>query len=133
MAIYLLCLFNDAFNGFDYTISNNKQLVMIGQKISEFHLTAVSCKRHEEPRRSLNQNVSSARGSKPGPPEIVQYCAHKRNFRSVAVANFRVPKERFLEFNETFKRLSCPNKCHQGTEERRYDYTHSQPRHQRRN
>jgi len=36
MVIYLLCLFNDAFNGFDYTVSNNKELVMMRQKRANF-------------------------------------------------------------------------------------------------
>ena len=51
--------------------------------------------------KTLNRDTSPARDSKPGPPENVQYCTHRDNVRSVAVANFRVPKECFLQFNET--------------------------------
>jgi hypothetical protein len=68
MVIYLLCLFNDAFNGFHYTESNNKELVMMRQKRANFIGQQFLVKGQEEPRRNLNQDIPPARDSKPVPP-----------------------------------------------------------------
>jgi hypothetical protein len=54
MAIYLVCLFKDAFNGFDYTVSNNNKLVIMRQK-TNFICQQASYK-GQEPLKNLNRD-----------------------------------------------------------------------------
>jgi len=98
--VIYLCLFNNAFNGFDYTVFNINELVIIKQKRYDFicqQFLVKDKKNHGKPsiRAYLRSEIRNR-----DLPKNVQYCTHKRNVRSVAVANFRVPKECLLQFNE---------------------------------